>query len=74
MSDAFDTNLLSQVTALDRKLSISKERVSLFRKSKHDEQKKHHQPPKEELPAAPGEQGGNRGSPGGGEGKIDITI
>jgi len=74
MSDGFDTNLLSQVTALDRKLSIAKDRVSLFRKPKHDEHKRQNNPPKERLPGDSGGQSGNRGSPGAGEEGIDITI
>jgi hypothetical protein len=40
MSDTFDTNLLSQVKALDRKLSISKEFIGPGRKQKQDEHKK----------------------------------
>ena len=74
MSDGFDTNLLSQVTALDRKLSISKERVSLFRKPKGDHHKKEDDSRKETPPDDTAAHSGNRGSPGGEEGKIDITI
>ncbi|MBA4416627.1 MAG: hypothetical protein C0392_01760 [Syntrophus sp. (in: bacteria)] len=40
MSDTFDTNLLSQVKALDRKLSISKEFMSPGKKHKQGEHKK----------------------------------
>ncbi len=40
MSDSFDSNLLSQVNPLDRKLSISKEFVGTVRKQKRDEQRK----------------------------------
>ena len=42
MSDTFDTNLLSQVKALDRKLSISKEFIGPGRKHKQNEHKKGH--------------------------------
>jgi hypothetical protein len=74
MSDGFDTNLLSQVTALDRKMSIGKERVSLFQKPKHDEHKKGNDPSQEKPGGDAGGQSGNRSSPGHDEGKIDITI
>jgi hypothetical protein len=37
MSDTFDTNLLSQIKPLDRKLSISKEFVRDERKQRRDD-------------------------------------
>jgi hypothetical protein len=40
MSDTFDTNLLSQVKPLDRKLSISKEFVGTIRKQKQGDHRK----------------------------------
>jgi hypothetical protein len=74
MSDGFDTNLLSQITAVSGKQSISKERVSLFRKPKHDDHRRHNNPQKETPPDDTEARSGSRGSPGGEEGKIDITI
>jgi hypothetical protein len=74
MSDAFDTNLLSQVTALDRKLSINKERMNLTRNPKHHEHKKGGNSPPEGQPAGMASRAESAGTARGDPGKIDITI
>jgi len=74
MSDGFGTNLLSQVTALDRKLSISRDRENLNRNAKHYEQRKHAGTSAAESPgASPGDSDTVQPSINN-PGKIDITI
>ncbi len=74
MSEAFDTNLLSQITALDRKLSIGKERVNLFTKPRHNDHRRQKSPSKDTPPGDTDGKNDTGGSPGGGEGKINIVI
>ena len=74
MSDGFGANLLSQVTALDRKLSIARDRENLNRNAKHYEHRKH---AGSSGAASPGDSPGDAGTghpAGDGPGKIDITI
>ena len=75
MSDGFGTNLLSQVTALDRKLSISRDRENLNRNNRHYEQRKHADSPPAESPGStPGEDADIRRTVDDTHGIIDITI
>lgn len=74
MSDGFGASLLSQVTALDRKLSIARDRENLPRNTKHDEHRRHADYSAGESPGdQPGEAETSR-STGDSQGKIDITI
>jgi hypothetical protein len=74
MSDGFGPNLLSQVTALDRKLSISKERENFKRNTRQGEHKKHDNSSTDESPGyTPGEAETHHPT-GDSPGKIDITI
>jgi hypothetical protein len=74
MSDSFDTNLLTQVTAVDRRTGISKEHVSLFQKPKHHDRKKDDSPHEKQSPDGPDEDPDRPGSPEDHEGRIDITV
>ncbi len=74
MGDTFDTNLLSQVTALSGKLSVSRERVSLFRKARENEHKKGGPSSKAQPPEEQPAEADHPRRDGPEEGKIDITI
>ena len=74
MSDGFGPNLLSQVTALDRKLSISRERENHNRNTRHDEHRKGGNFSAAQSPGGvPGEAEPSLPA-GDNPGKIDITI
>ena len=75
MSDGFDTNLLSQVTALDKKLSISKERINLAnRKGKHEDHRRNGKEEQQETTGGLRGQADRPGTARGDPGRIDITI
>lgn len=74
MSDVFDMNLLSNVTAIDRKLNIAKERVNVFQEPRRHEHRKHGGQDQEQPQDGSDEERSARGSPGDHEGAIDITV
>lgn len=75
MGEPFDVNLLSNVQALDKKLSISKEFVQLKRKNMSDRKKRSGHYQSKRLPVEPDMEGYDDGADEDASRRtIDITV